>query len=273
MELSATQLSFSMQQREDPVLSLADFERRYRGQLVSWLVANRYCKSAEADTFSALILTELSRQYSSKKNLHLSLIWTIIHKFTPDELSKVRKSMEKNFGLTEGNFEALLQSLQAGEDTLYEQLFLSHFEDCLRFLQRQYRASYEDAYDATMETMLEFMKRLRAGKVAYGNLRFLFTQMAGQVYLKWIKKERHKGSLEGIELGEAPETVDEETLQLLHRAWDGLCNNCQNLLRQFYYDGVALKAIAEGLEKTPAALRKQKQRCVEKLRALFAQYQ
>ncbi len=261
-----------MERRKDPILSLTEFEQLHREHLVAWLVMNKYCNIDEASTFSALILSELKHRYSAKKDLHLSLIWEIIHKFTPTELSKARKSMEKNFGLTEQSFEELLQSLREGEDTLYEQLFLSHFEDCMHFLQRQYRASYEDAYDATMETMLEFMKRLQAGKVTYGNLRFLFTQMAGQVYLKWIKKERNKTSLEGIDLGEAPETFDEETMQLLHRAWEGLCDNCQKLLKQFYYDGVALKAIANSLEKSPAALRKQKQRCVEKLRGLFAQY-
>ena len=257
------------EKEDDPQLTLVDFEKGYQLNLIQWLVREKYCLPHQAKAMSATILEQLKQRYSDKKTYRLSLIWQIIHKFTLPELSKVRKSMEKNFGLTELGFQELLENLQKGEDALVEQLFLSHFEDCMQYLQRNYRASHEDAYDATMETMLEFIKRLKANKVSYGNLRFLFTQMAGQVYLKWIKKERPKSTLEGLDIGEAPPSLDMETLQVLDKAWEGLCDQCRDLLKKFYYDGIALKTMAELLDKTPAALRKQKQRCVEKLRGLF----
>ncbi len=271
METVALHLLPSKGLNNDPRLSLAQFKELYQEKLKAWLVEGKHCLPGEAKDFSSFILLQLKQLFCGEKTLHLSVIWQIIHKFTSLELSKARKSMEKNFGLTEPIFNELLVNLQKGEDDLFEQLFLSHFEDCMKYLQRTYRASHEDAYDATMETMLEFLKRMKAGKVVYGNLRFLFTQMASQVYLKWLKKERPKSQLDGLEVAIETDEIDEETLQVLHKSWEGLCVDCKAILKNFYYDGISLKAMAGRLEKSPAALRKQKQRCVEKLRGFFAQ--
>lgn len=178
--------------------------------------------------------------------------------------------MNKNFGLTESEFNQLLEALQAGDDRLFEQVFLAHFQDCMHYLMRTYKASHENAYDVTMDTLLVFRKRLQAGKVGYGNLRFLFTQMAGQHYRRWIKKENLTEELVAIEIAELPNFQFEPSdMQLFDRAWVQLGSSCKELLKRFYYDGVSLNEIAQQSAKNAAAIRKQKQRCVEKLRALF----
>jgi len=176
---------------------------------------------------------------------------------------------EKNFGLSTTEFKALIMALKAGDETLYEKIFLAHFRDCMQYLRRSFRASHEDAYDATMEAMLVFCNRLKADKVQYGNLRFLFTQIAGQIYVRWIKKEQLSTGIEQIDLPEVTTTFDKETLQLLDKAWAFLGNSCAQLLKDFYYGGITLNEIAKQTEKSPAAIRKQKQRCVEQLRTLF----
>lgn len=181
------------------------------------------------------------------------------------------QSALKNFGLSKQAFEQMLEELQAGNRQLFETVFLAHFTDCRRFLEHRYQASPEDAYDASMEAMLLFCKRLKAGKISYGNLRFLFTQMAGQVYLKWVKKQLPQESIDGMDIGIAPEGIDQASIAILNNAWDKLCGDCQQLLKNFYYENTPLKNIALQKNKTAAAIRKQKQRCVEKLQALFAQ--
>jgi len=178
-------------------------------------------------------------------------------------------AMNKNFGLTEAEFNKLLLELGKGDETLFEQVFLTHFEDCCKYLMSTYNASSEDAYDASMNTMLEFCKRLKSGRIAYGNLRFLFTRMAGQVYLKWIKKQNKLTGLENMDLLEAPEEIDDETYAVLNKAWNGLLKDCQTLLEAFYYSGATLEHIATELNRSAVAVRKQKQRCMEKLRELF----
>jgi len=178
---------------------------------------------------------------------------------------------EKNFGLSTATFQALITALKAGDETLYEKIFLAHFQDCMKYLQRKFRASHEDAYDATMDAMVVFCNRLKAGKIQYGNLRFLFTQIAGQIYVRWIKKEQLNTNIENIDLPISATPIDKEALQLLNKAWAMLGTKCANLLKDFYYGGITLNEIAGQSEKSPAAIRKQKQRCVAELRTLFLQ--
>ena len=163
----------------------------------------------------------------------------------------------------------MIKALKIGDETLYEKVFLAHFQDCMRYLKRNFKASHEDAYDATMDAMVVFCNRLKADKIQYGNLRFLFTQIAGQIYVRWIKKEQLKTGIEQVDLPIPVTSFDKETLLLLNKAWELLGEKCAQLLKDFYYGGVALQEIAVQNEKSPAAIRKQKQRCVEQLRTLF----
>ena len=180
--------------------------------------------------------------------------------------------MNKNFGLSEQRFNELLSELEHGNDDLYEQVFLTHFKSCQWYLMHYHKASYEDAYDITMNTLIVFCNRLKAGKIRYGNLRFLFTQMAGQIYGKWIKKEVVHESLDGIDIEEVFHTLDGDHFIALENAWNALAEPCRKLLKDHYYEDVPLKEIAEGINKSPESIRKRKQRCVEALRNFFIQF-
>ena len=179
--------------------------------------------------------------------------------------------IRKNFDLSSKEFDQMVAELQEGNRTIFEQVFLTHFESCMLFLQRRFKATHNDAYDSSMETMLLFMKRLKAGKIVYGNLQFLFTQMAGQVYLKWIKKIRILE--ENIELPDVPdleEESDEQLFVMLDHAYSKLSKENQAMLRAFYFDGVSMKELAERYGVSAAALRKRKQRCLEGLRGVIS---
>lgn len=178
--------------------------------------------------------------------------------------------MNKNFGLTQERFDELLEALKNGDDQLFETVFLTHFKSCVQYLVRNYNASQEDAYDVTMDTLLVFHKRMKTGKVVYGNLRFLFTQMAGQHYQRWIKKKTISSELPELkEYASINLNLDKSDLQIFDYAWEELGNNCKTVLKAFYYDHISLNNLAERMGKNPVAIRKQKQRCIEKLRVLF----
>lgn len=196
----------------------------------------------------------------------------VFHKIAGREPHDTTTAMNKNFGLTKAEFNRLLLALNHGDESLFEQVFLTHFEDCCKYLMSTYKASSEDAYDASMSTMLEFCNRLKAGQVVYGNLRFLFTRMAGQIYLKWIKKQQKTTGLENMDIMEAPEDIDDESYAILNKAWDSLLKDCRTILEEFYYTGATLEHIATVLNKSAVAVRKQKQRCVDKLRELFIEF-
>lgn len=184
---------------------------------------------------------------------------------------KVPKAKKQNFGLTEADFKNLLSNMQSGDNTLFEEIFLSQFKETVQYISRKYQAEWQDAYDATMDGMLKFHQRLLDGKIAYGNLRFLFTQVAGQMYLDKLRKHKNKDSLEDSfeKSSEEEENIDPEVMEELNKAWDQMCPDCQRVLKAFYYDGISLNDLAEQLEKSPAATRKQKQRCMDKLRDFY----
>ena len=204
-----------------------------------------------------------------ERSKYLFKIWRDTAKSRTIEEGKQKRLMKKNFGLTKTQFDELVNQLQSGINTIFERVFLSHFQDCRIYLVRQLNAPTEVAYDVTMDALLEFMKRLKEGKITYGNLRFLFTKMASQIYLKRIKKESHITQIDEIDLPIEMIEVEPSDLAILEQCWDQLQERCQKILKAFYYDNIQLKELADKLEKSPTALRKQKQRCMEHLKELF----
>jgi len=177
----------------------------------------------------------------------------------------------QNFGLTEIKFTSMLQQMTSGDESLFEKVFLSQFDESKNYLMKRYGIDHSQAYDATMEALLKFRKRLLTGKIKYGNMRFLFTRMASQFLSEsFNNKEILPGK---IEIKEEPEPdFDNMTLDTLDKAWGQMGTECTSVLHQFYYKKIKLKTLALQLEKTETSIRKKKQRCLEKLRSLFLKY-
>lgn len=180
--------------------------------------------------------------------------------------------MKENFGLNLDEFERLVSDLKRNETTLFERVFLAHFEECSAYLKREYSAKADDAYDATMDTLLEFRKRLVEGKLSYGNLRYLFTKMATQHYVRTQKAYRSH-EIKETDMIEEKQAVDSDDLQQLNQAWGELGASCQDLLKWVYYGKMKLSEIAEQEQKSAASIRKQKERCIKKLKTLLSKNQ
>ncbi|MEL7222926.1 MAG: hypothetical protein AAGJ93_16510, partial [Bacteroidota bacterium] len=73
-------------------------------------------------------------------------------------------------------------------------------------------------------------------------------------------------------LNNTDKPLDSHALETLNKAWVKLGESCKSLLKRFYYQNVTLLEIAGEQNKPAASLRKQKQRCVEKLRLHFKNY-
>lgn len=180
----------------------------------------------------------------------------------------------RNFGLTQTQFEDLTLRLQQGDESLFETLFLTHYKSCLNILVRKYRAPHEEAYDAVMWAMLRMRQLVLENKVAYGNLESYVTRMAVNDYLK--KQERNREFPtdilpEGIQNEE--DWTDADSLNILDRAWEKIGEKCQVLLKGFYYDKTELKQLTTLLgDSSEANTRKKKERCLIELRSLFFRY-
>ncbi len=180
----------------------------------------------------------------------------------------------QNFGLKKADFDQLVSDLQGGNEKLFETIFVQHFESCRSYLMRECSAQADDAYDVTVETIIKFRQMLVEGKIQYGNLRFYFTKMAKDAYLKIIAKNKKMpvGELLENEADVADESTaafDEEQVLALDKSWKLLGDECKDLLRQHIQEGFQLKEIALNLAQSEANMRKRKERCMAKLKSLF----
>ena len=173
----------------------------------------------------------------------------------------------KNFGLSKVDFDELVSRLRQGDDQLFRQVFLAHFDDCMAYLKRRVGASHEDAYDMTMETMLRFCDQLKAGRLNYGNLRYLFTKMATQLYQKWKRKGQHYLQVDDLEIA-FEEDPSPAMKRAFEQAWSRLEEPCRQLIGRFYYDKMSLRKLAEVFSKSETATRKRKQRCMQSLQEM-----
>ena len=231
----------------------------------------KHCKATSVD-ITAKIFDSLQQRFSEDQKYETKLLWEVTQQLVRKEIKMHNQLVFNNFNLSSEEFDQMLAALQNGDDSLFEQIFLSHFKACCRFLEDRFQASPTDAYDASMEALLKFHKRLKAGKIRYGNLRYLFTQMAGQIYLKWKRVPQPQAIPDNFDLIDEPgDRFDRETMINFGNAWQKLCQNCQGLLQAFYYEKTPLVEIAKKTGKTDVALRKQKQRCLQQLRKHFQQ--
>ena len=252
-------------------LTVHQFTEYFFQELVEYIQQKEVFTNRDAKNIGENVINKLKSKFRSNKSQPVQVFQKAMVNIVTRETHKYRRLMDKNFGLSEASFLEMVEQLKNGNEKIYEKIFLNHFESCLSFVKFKYKASHQDAYDASMEAMLAFCKRLKEGKIEYGNVRFLFTQMAGQIYLKWIKRERRKESIEGYDLPEEQVIFDKESLDLLGKAWTKLGEGCKGLLENFYHNKNTLKEIADETGRTAAALRKQKQRCIEKLRIYFSE--
>jgi RNA polymerase sigma factor (sigma-70 family) len=188
----------------------------------------------------------------------------------------------KNFGLSRADFDEMHEKLKTGDESLFKRVFVKHFNDCRRYLISQCNASPDDAYDVTVETLIRFRQALIEDKIAYDNLRFLFTQMAKQIYLKWLQYGKRLPTIsldnQADDRAEDADLIfDDEMMALLDQAWQKLGTDCKKLLKSHYYDGIQLKQISASIGQSDVAVRKRKERCMETLKKhffeLYQQYQ
>lgn len=184
--------------------------------------------------------------------------------------------IQKNLGLTQVEFQQLVQALQNGDEHLIEHVYLAHFQNCTNYLIKQCGAKYEQAYSSTMDALLEIRKDLVENKIQYGNLAYYFTYRAKKKLYKRQNKASAKlktTNIEGLDFegntNIALEFQTKEMKVLILNALKDLCEDCRNLLRLHYYEELSLAEIATLQQKKPPTVRQQAKRCRAKFRNIL----
>lgn len=185
---------------------------------------------------------------------------------------QIETKMNKNLGLTEKRFYELVDNLKQGNEKLFEIAFNNLAKEGIKSLKIKYRNDPGIAKDTVIDTLLTFRRRLIDGKIKYGNLKFLYHQMLNQEYLRKLKKEPNHQSLDSISIFKKSEidSNDERQKQfkMLNKAFNKLEKPCRVILEMFYNKYTRISQIANEFGVSDVVLRKRKQRCLDKLRAL-----
>ncbi len=174
-------------------------------------------------------------------------------------------SENKNFGLAQEEFDRMVQSLQGGDESLFEHIFLSQFKQTNIRLSRSLNIDEAKAYDVCMETLLLMRKKLIEGKLQYGNLNFIFFQMGKQIHIQQLRKKERVVRAEetsSLKFSDDGGSNKEAMLHLMNQVWTQLSLQCREILEKFYYDKMSMRNLALELDKSEVAVRKQKQRCI-----------
>lgn len=175
--------------------------------------------------------------------------------------------------MTDEAFNQLVKELQAGNEKVLDQLFIEHYEYCVNHLSKEFHSgnhycSTDDARDTVMDGFLKLRTELLKGKVENKNLRGYLIIICRNMWLKKVRKERSKLSLdiEKVEyyLGQKEDLYKEDFNPLLKKeladdltetqkmqadtfqaAWGKLGEKCRQLLQAFYIEKIKLKDLQE----------------------------
>jgi RNA polymerase sigma factor (sigma-70 family) len=179
--------------------------------------------------------------------------------------------INKNFNLSEEEFERMKLALQKGDESLLGKIFVARSKDVMQLLKTKYRAQHHDAYDAIIGALLPFRQNIIQGNVTYGNLNAYYSRTAIHIYLKMKGRSRedYPEEMPEIKSEESTEIFETERLDKLNEAWKLLGDFCRHLIQRYSYDGIPLKQIADEIGEDYDNLKKKKSRCVQKLKDLI----
>ena len=176
-----------------------------------------------------------------------------------------------NFGLTKREFDQFLESVKNGDESLFVRVFNVHFKTSVKYIQNKFSISNEGAYDVCMDTLVEFRAKLKADKIKYGNLRYLFTKMAVNMYLDSLKRKKKVKNAISVFMGEHYKNnlEDKEFLAILNRSIELLEKPQREMIKDIFYHGKLKEQILEEYNITYDTFRKRKQRSLGKLKTVF----
>jgi len=147
----------------------------------------------------------------------------------------------------------------------------THFDQCISFLRSKFKLGDDDAYDVCLDAMLKFRTKVLKDKIKYGNLSYLYTRMASNVFLD---RKRQSTKVDHaikffIEDDGSYKLNEDQFIDILEHSMGQLDPENKELLEHIYYEEIDIHEISKNMNISYPALRKRKQRMLEKLKSLF----
>lgn len=185
------------------------------------------------------------------------------------------KNRNNNLGLTKREFDLLQIALKNGDESLIEKMYLSNMKNTIGIIIKRTQCKKEEAYQASMEALLEIRSDLLNDRIRYGNLKSYFTTRAIKIFYKSKSKKKIVQSkltpeMEFIDDSKFEESLIERDLnRIIRKSINKLGPDCQSILKWHYYQNQKMSEIAIRLEKSHEAVRKQASRCRTTLKRIL----
>lgn len=180
---------------------------------------------------------------------------------------------DKNWGLTEAVFSRLLEELKEGDERTFQKIFTENFPKYCNYIRKDFKLSYDDASDVTIEAFVKIHRLLCESRVSYGNLEAYTMQCIRNEYRMLLRKRKQlpESDVEFNQLEILDEAYDESTLQQFEQAFSQLGGDCRSLLQQHYFQKISHREIGQILNISEDASKTRTKVCRNKLRELFLQ--
>lgn len=169
----------------------------------------------------------------------------------------------------------IIQAIKAGDQEGIKQLYHQYFKMIADLIQKN-NGSREDAEDIFQETLITLITKIRATDFQ------LTARLSSFLYAvsknMWLYKLRGEKRFHFVDTEIAQERIDdalatdletyEEKHILIAQLFDHISQECQKILKTFYFEKKALKDIGTEMNYTEGSIRVKKSRCMESLRKL-----
>lgn len=174
---------------------------------------------------------------------------------------------------------SLLEAIRRGDRKAFSELYLKYFPAFKTYVMSN-SGNEQDARDVFQEAMYTAWLKVRSNQyVDRGDAKFS-TFVYEVAKRKWWNHSRssYVNKTVHTESSEFPQDIMdadpaqeklEEQIDLLQKLIGELGPNCQEILKQFYFEKASYEEMATSLEKTPQTLKNQKFRCMNRLREKY----
>jgi len=154
----------------------------------------------------------------------------------------------------------IVQAIKAGDQEGIKQLYQQYFKMIADLIQKN-SGTREDAEDIFQETLITVITKIRSSEFQ------LTSRLSSFLYAisknMWLYRLRGEKQTQVIEL-----EIYEEKHKLIAKVFDHISQECQKILKTFYFEKKALKDIGTEMNYTEGSIRVKKSRCMESLRKL-----
>ena len=180
---------------------------------------------------------------------------------------------DKNWGLTEAEFQQLSTELERGDERQFRTVFTKNFAKYRNYIRSSMNISYDDASDAVTEAFVKMHRFIVEKRVEYGNLEAYTMRIAKNEHLMLLRKRKQlpESDADFDRIDIADEEYDDSTMQQFEAAFEHLGNDCRTLLKHHYFEKIAHRDIGAALNISEDASKTRMKVCRNKLREVFLQ--